>query len=88
MNRALISTEAIKNLMLKYEVVEAIGADQFHVWSVTTIDEGIALLTGIEAGFEGPDGRYPEGSIHELVPAARAVPRGGQPAAGARSWIR
>ncbi len=37
------------------------------MWAVETIDEGIALLTGREAGEAAPDGSYPEDSVHGLV---------------------
>jgi predicted ATP-dependent protease len=56
-----------RNLMLKDEVIEAVTAGKFHVWSVETIDQGIELLTGVPAGDMQPDGSYPEGSINFLV---------------------
>jgi hypothetical protein len=31
------------------------------------VDEGLAVLSGREAGALGPDGRYPEGSFNEAV---------------------
>jgi len=34
---------------------------------VSTIDEGIALLAGIEAGVRQPDGAYSEGSVNRMV---------------------
>ena len=37
------------NLMLKAEVLEAVRAGKFHLWSVATIEEGIEVLTGIPA---------------------------------------
>ena len=56
-----------RNLMLKDEVVEAVIAGKFNVWSVETIDQGIEILTGVPAGELQPDGNYPEGSISFLV---------------------
>lgn len=44
------------HLMLKPEVVEAVGAGLFHIWAVHTVDEGITLLTGV-----------PAERIHDLV---------------------
>ena len=35
-----------RNLMLSDEVVEAVAAGRFHVWTVETVDEGLELLTG------------------------------------------
>jgi len=36
----------VRHLMLRPDVVEAIRAERFHVWAVSTVDEGIDLLTG------------------------------------------
>jgi hypothetical protein len=55
--------------MLEDEVVEAVREGRFHVWAIRSIDEGIELLTGRPAGTRGPDGGYPEGSVHQLVAA-------------------
>lgn len=48
----LIPRANVRNLMLREEVVEAIRAGEFHVYAVSTIDEGIELLTGMRAGLE------------------------------------
>jgi lon-related putative ATP-dependent protease len=62
----LIPVQNIKNLMLRYDVIDAVKAGQFHIYAVGSVDEGIELLTGIPAG-ERVDGGYPEGTIHHLV---------------------
>jgi lon-related putative ATP-dependent protease len=62
-----------RHLMLREDVVEAVRAGQFHVHAVGAIDEGLALLTGREAGERGPDGRFPEGSVNAAVDAALAA---------------
>jgi len=56
-----------RNLMLNDEVVQAVQSGQFHIWSVTDVDEGIEILTGIPAGKAAEDGSYPEGSVNFLV---------------------
>ncbi len=53
--------------MLDDEVVEAVREEKFHIFAVKTIDEGMAILTGIPAGERGDDGSYPEGTINFLV---------------------
>ena len=63
----MIPRSNVRNLMLREEVVEAIREGQFHIWPVATIDEGIEVLTGVEAGVRNDDGRYPEGTINHLV---------------------
>ena len=65
----LIPKSNIKHLMLRSEVVDAAEAGKFRVIPVETIDEGIAILTGTEAGARGDDGAFPEGSINALVEA-------------------
>jgi len=63
----MIPVQNVKNLMLKPEVVEAVRAGRFHIWAVTTIDEGIEILTGVPAGERQADGTWPEGSVNARV---------------------
>lgn len=63
----IIPRANVRNLMLREEVVEAIRARRFHVFAVSTIDEGIELLTGIPAGRPDPNGRYLEGTINARI---------------------
>jgi predicted ATP-dependent protease len=56
-----------RHLMLKEEVVTAVRNKKFHIYPVETIDEGIEILTGVEAGKINPEGKYPQGSINYLV---------------------
>ena len=53
--------------MLRKDIVEAVKKRQFHIYSVKTIDQGIEILTGKEAGERKADGSYPEGTINDLV---------------------
>jgi hypothetical protein len=46
----------VKNLMLKPEVVQAVEEGRFHLWSISHVDEGVELLTGVAAGSpDAPD---------------------------------
>ena len=56
-----------KNLMLCDEIAAAVAAGTFHLYTITTADEGLSLLTGIEAGAEQPDGTFPPGTVNEAV---------------------
>jgi lon-related putative ATP-dependent protease len=62
----IIPVQNVKNLMLKYSVIEAVKEGRFHIYAVTSVDEGIELLTGVPAGTRVNDS-YPEGTIHCLV---------------------
>lgn len=56
-----------RHLMLQEEVVEAVQAGKFHIWSIETAEQGIELLTGIAAGKRGKSGKFPRGSIYHKV---------------------
>ena len=56
-----------RNLMLSDEVVQAVREGRFHIWSVSDVDQGIEILTGVAAGKPAEDGSYPEGSVNFLV---------------------
>lgn len=75
----VIPTSNIKHLMLRDDVVEAVAAGTFHIHAVETIDEGIEVLTGVEAGAADETGAFSKGSVnrrvqdrlHELADAVR-----------------
>ena len=39
----------------------------FHIYAISTIDEGIELLTGVPAGSKDENGKYPAGTVNYLV---------------------
>ena len=63
----IIPAANVATLMLREDVVEAVAAGQFHIYPVSAIDEGIAILTGAPAGQRGPDGRFPQGTVNRRV---------------------
>jgi len=63
----IVPHQNVRNLMLREDVVEAVRQGQFHIFAVTTVDEGIEVLTGVAAGERQPDGSYPEGTVNYLV---------------------
>lgn len=65
----LIPASNVPHLMLRPDVVAAVGEGRFRVLPVARIDEGITILTGVPAGVRGPDGSYPAGSVNALVEA-------------------
>ncbi len=56
-----------RHLMLHDEVVQAVTDGQFHIWSIETVEQGIEILTGVKAGQRSKDGRFPKGSVYQLV---------------------
>jgi predicted ATP-dependent protease len=63
----LIPRANIRNLMLREDVVAAVEAGKFHIYAISTVDEGIELLTGIPAGKPDHDNRYLEGTINARI---------------------
>jgi len=54
-------------LMLRPDVVEAIGRGQFHVYVISTVEEGIELLTGSPAGDADENGHHPAGTVFGAI---------------------
>jgi predicted ATP-dependent protease len=63
----IIPEANVRHLMLSQEVVDAVRAGHFHVWSARTVDDGIELLTGLTAGRRGADGLFREDTLHGRV---------------------
>ncbi len=56
-----------RHLMLRQDVLDAVGKGKFHVYSVKNIDEGIEVLMKKPAGRVMKSGNYPHDSLHGLV---------------------
>lgn len=63
----MIPVQNVDNLQLSDEIVEAVKNKKFHIYSVSTIEEGIEVLTGVPAGKKDKDGHFPAGTINYLV---------------------
>jgi lon-related putative ATP-dependent protease len=63
----LIPKSNVQHLMLCRDVVDASADGKFAIYPVTSIDEGITVLTGLPAGERGSDGAYPTGSVNRLI---------------------
>ena len=63
----VIPASNVRNLMLSEDVIDAVREGTFAIFSVDSIDEAIGLLTGVEAGIRGEDGRFPEGTFNRRV---------------------
>jgi lon-related putative ATP-dependent protease len=63
----LIPKSNVQHLMLSEEVVDAVKQGRFHIYPVSTIDEGIEILTGVKAGVLKIDGNYEADTVHFKV---------------------
>jgi lon-related putative ATP-dependent protease len=69
----IIPAANTQHLMLRHDVVDAVGRGQFHVYPIRTVDEGMALLTGLPTLDRDASGEFPEGSLNHLIEARLAV---------------
>jgi lon-related putative ATP-dependent protease len=63
----LIPAQNVQHLVLNHEVREAVAKGKFHIWPVLHIEEGLEILTGVEAGQLQSDGTYPPGTLMRRV---------------------
>ncbi len=62
-----------EHLMLKGEVREAMAEGRFRLYAIRSVDEALALLTGLEPGAPDAAGDYPAESLNGRVQARLAA---------------
>jgi predicted ATP-dependent protease len=55
------------HLMLRDEVVASVRNDRFSVWAIDTVDEAMAILTGMAPGDRDDDGRFAPDTVNGRV---------------------
>jgi predicted ATP-dependent protease len=60
----IIPIQNVRNLILDYEVLEAIKEGKFFIYPIRSIDEGMQLLTGRPAGIRNAKGNYSAGNFN------------------------
>ena len=63
----MIPAANAQNLMLKKEVIDAVKQNKFHIYRVSSVEEGIEILTGVPAGKPNKKGIYPDGTAYGAV---------------------
>jgi predicted ATP-dependent protease len=63
----LIPESNVQHLMLRSDVIEACRAGRFAVYAVADVDQGIELLTGVDAGVRAADGAFGAASVNARV---------------------
>ncbi len=63
----MIPVQNVDNLQLSDEIVDAVKNGLFHIYAVSTIEEGIEVLTGVPAGKKDKNGHFPAGTVNYLV---------------------
>tara|TARA_R110002110_G_scaffold415852_1_gene658146 strand:- start:51769 stop:54201 length:2433 start_codon:yes stop_codon:yes gene_type:complete len=63
----LIPAANVVHLMLDRRVRDAVAKGDFHVYPVSTIEQGLEILSGIPAGVRDAEGKFPDGSVNARV---------------------
>ncbi len=63
----MIPHQNVDDLMLRKDVVKTVEEGKFRIYPVKSIDQGIEILTGVEAGQRDKDDSFKEGTVNFLV---------------------
>ncbi|MBI9073701.1 MAG: AAA family ATPase [Melioribacteraceae bacterium] len=63
----IIPVQNVNDLMLKKEVVEAVEKGDFHIYSISKVEEAIELLTGFNSGARLKSGSFPKNTVYGEV---------------------
>ena len=63
----IIPKQNVENLHLSDEIIESVEKNEFHIYAISTIDEGIEILTNVPSGKINTNGEYPKGTVNYLV---------------------
>ena len=65
----LIPAGNVEDLMLRDELIDAVAKGQFHIYPVSTVEQGIEILTGTRAGKRTSTGKFEPGTVFARVDA-------------------
>lgn len=65
----LIPAANREHLMLREDVIDAVDEGRFHVHAIDSVDDGMSLIFGMDAGERSAEGSYPEQSVNGRVAA-------------------
>ena len=63
----MIPIQNVRNLNLSDEIVESVKNNEFHIYAISTIEEGLEILTDVPAGRKDKNGEFPAGTINYLA---------------------
>lgn len=80
----IIPQSNINNLLLDEAVVQAVRDGLFHIYTVSHVDQALALLSDAEVGCADEEGQFPEGTVNaKVVGRLRSIAEMGLSAEGA-----
>jgi len=63
----IIPCQNVRNLHLSDEVINSVEKGDFHIYSISSVEDGIEILTGVPAGKKDKNGNFPAGTINYLA---------------------
>ena len=63
----MIPAENVEDLMLREDVIDAVRSGKFHILPISTLEEGIEILTGVKAGRRDSNGAFEPDTVFALV---------------------
>ena len=63
----LMPESNVEDLMLREDLLEAVGEGKFHIWPVSRVEQGLEVLTGMAAGKKNGDGAFEAGTLFSLM---------------------
>jgi predicted ATP-dependent protease len=63
----IIPASNAEQLMLNQQLSSAVSNGLFSIYTVSSVDETLALLTGLNIGTENDKGKFPAGSVNQQV---------------------
>jgi ATP-dependent Lon protease len=62
----IIPIQNVKDLMLREDIISSVKKNEFHIYPISRVEEGIEILTGVKAGNKTLKG-YEEGTVFDRV---------------------
>ena len=63
----IMPIQNVRNLHLSDEIIDDVKKGNFHIYAVSSINEGIEILTGVPAGEKDKNGKFPLGTVNYLA---------------------
>jgi predicted ATP-dependent protease len=63
----IVPRKNVNDLMLRDDVLQAVRRGKFHIYAIDTVEQGLEILTGIQAGRRRKNNTYTPGSVFQMA---------------------
>jgi len=63
----IIPRSNVQHLMLRRDIIDAVASGLFYIHAIDTVDQALALLSGMDVGQLNDDGDYPDDSFNVAI---------------------